>query len=696
MSIVKMSRLTLVAPATEKQRYFDEIVRLGCVQVGECTETEYNIGKSEADEHRLSEEKRQLCDAMETISEAVARVNARKEKKSQGDASEEPRLPKMPLTHPRAEVDFQKFFALKDSLQETLNKAHEVCEQDTQRKNLLAEAEKLEVQRSGLQLYLPLAQQPELFADMSHTFVMLATLPKNSLDEAKKYFAEQPLAEMDVINTDSQDAFVFACCHKSAVEFWSGLSKFGFRRVDELDGLPQTTFDNLTEQIEALRTRASEVEQTIVQNAYERYGEFRLMTDWLSLCDKMSQAYDLCGKTAYTFVMTAYTPAEKEPEVYDALLAVSDCVILQADDIGEDEFAPTLCKNNKVVEPFESVTDMYMPPNYHEPDPNPVMSVFYFLIFGLMTADVGYGLILAVTGLTMYRLIKQRTGIRQLAGLFGICGFSTMLWGFAFGSFFSVSMNDWFGAGGASWYPILPSPSDYPIVTMVLSLMLGICHLMAAVACNGYKQIKRGKVLDGILDALPWEVFFVGLILVAAQPACQMMATDELAANCTQVHIRALVEFAQSSEPGATLSQIGIYMIVGALAAVALTAGRHNKGIFGKLKGGFGGVYGVINYFSDVVSYVRIFGLMLSGAVFGSIVNQIVAQMLFPMGIFGYIFGAVVLMFFHLFNLLLAVLGAYVHNARLQYVEFFGKFFDGEGELFTPLGSDLEYTIIKG
>lgn len=689
MSIVKMSRMTLVALETDKQRYYDEIVRLGCIHIGECQQIEYKIeGQNDAEEVRLAEEKQKLSDAMSVLSDAVARAKMAKETK------EKIALPKNPMTQPRTEVDCQRFFRLKDAYPETMQKAKEVRELEDERKSCLNEAEKLSQKLSDLQLYLPLAQDPSCFVDTPHAFVALATLPNNNVEEAKKLFAEQSLAGLEVVNADSQETLVSAFCHKSAAEFWGSLSQLGFRRTETLSELPKTTFKRLQAEKASLENRIKQIE-TSLDERVSLYGDFQLMTDWLNLCYKVCKADDDCGKTAYTFVLNAYTPEEKVQQVKDALLAISDDVILQFDQVESEEFAPTLCKNNKVVTPFESVTNMYMAPNYHEPDPNPIMSIFYFLIFGLMTADVGYGLVLAVAGLLFSALIKQRTGMKQLAGLIGICGFSTILWGFAFGSFFSLSMNDWFGANAASWYPILPSPSEYPIVTMVLSLLLGILHLMAGVACNGYKQAKRGKVLDGILDALPWEVFFVGLIILAAQPACGMMATPELAENCKQVHIQAIVQFAQNTELGGKLMQIGLYIIIGALAFVALTAGRHNKGILGKAKGGFGGVYGVINYFSDVVSYVRIFGLMLSGAVFGAIINQIVAEMLFPMGVGGYIGGAVVLVLFHLFNLALAVLGAYVHNARLQYVEYFGKFYEGEGVLFTPLGSDLEYTLIK-
>ena len=138
---------------------------------------------------------------------------------------------------------------------------------------------------------------------------------------------------------------------------------------------------------------------------------------------------------------------------------------------------------------------------------------------------------------------------------------------------------------------------------------------------------------------------------------------------------------------------VGLYIIAGSLVVVALTAGRSRKGILGKAMGGFGGVYGVINYFSDIVSYVRIFGLMLSGAVFGFIINQIAAMIM--TSVVGYILAIILCVFAHLFNLALAVLGAYVHNSRLQYVEFFGKFYEGEGQLFAPLGSGLTYTLIK-
>ena len=129
------------------------------------------------------------------------------------------------------------------------------------------------------------------------------------------------------------------------------------------------------------------------------------------------------------------------------------------------------------------------------------------------------------------------------------------------------------------------------------------------------------------------------------------------------------------------------------LLIVVFTAGRKEK-FFGKIVKGFGTVYGIINYASDILSYARVYGLMLSGAVIAQIISSYSVDFI-ASGNIGLIALAVLLMVVgHTFNIVIGLLGAYIHDARLQYVEFYGRFFEGEGELFSPLGSKHKYIYL--
>ncbi len=719
MSIVKMSRLTLVAMNADKQQLLDEMVKSGSVQIGECEQLETPNVDSVALE-KLCEDVDYLKRVAQVITTTVDKTNNSLPK----DARVQ--IPAPSSAYPRYEYSFDDFKNFAKKQDEVFALSAKILEKQEEANSALAEKARIDAELATLKIFLPLEIKPEFFADTAHTYVALGVMPRENYDILARDWENEELVGLEKLNETSTEALVGIYCHKSLSSLWEGLSKYGFRRADVTGNvLPRVTYAEKQAIANSYVSKAQCAMDEIVKQA-DLVKDLQMVSDLISLSIKEMEAGKGMNDYGYTFAMSAYVPTEETENVQTALTNVTQNVIVQFDEIGDDEPAPTLCKNNKLVTPFESVTNMYMPPNYHEPDPNPLMSIFYFLIFGLMTADVGYGLLLAVAGLLFGRSIKQRTGLKQLATLIGICGFGTIFWGFLFGSCFSMDMTPWLGESARSWYPILPSPSGFPIVTMALSLVLGILHIMTGLVSNAMKQIKQHKVADAIIDNLPWFVFFVGLMILLAWYACgkdmicsasylqaiengkaYMQAVNSGATSAelatmlegfngniiTQTHLQALDTFSKSAVYG-KLMNIGLYILAGALVIVAVTAGRHNKGLFGKLKGGFGGVYGTINYFSDVISYVRIFGLMLSGAVFGAIINQIVSEMLFPIGIPGYVFGAVILVLFHVFNLALAVLGAYVHNARLQYVEYFGKFFDGEGSLFTPLGSDLEHTYI--
>lgn len=310
---------------------------------------------------------------------------------------------------------------------------------------------------------------------------------------------------------------------------------------------------------------------------------------------------------------------------------------------------------------------MYTPPAYHEIDPNPVMSVFYFVIFGLMVADIGYGALLVLAGLFAFFAIKQTSGLKTMLQLFGICGVSAMIVGALFGSCFSYQLYE----------GVIPNPANYPMVMMLLSLLIGIVHICAGIACNMAVKIKRKQALAAWLADFPWIIVFVGFVLAIFNSALDMAAYEPYNA----LKLPPIV------------GQVGLYCCLGALALALLFAGLGTKGFLGKVMKSFGSAYGIINYFSDIMSYIRVFGLMLSSALMGTVINQL-GEMVWTGGGIGYVMAIVLLVFAHIFNLVMGILGIYIHNGRLQYVEFFGKFYTGDGHLFVPFGSDTKYTLV--
>jgi V/A-type H+-transporting ATPase subunit I len=202
---------------------------------------------------------------------------------------------------------------------------------------------------------------------------------------------------------------------------------------------------------------------------------------------------------------------------------------------------------------------------------------------------------------------------------------------------------------------------------LIISLIIGTVQLMVGYICKAVQCWRRGQIWDGICEGVTWAVFSLGVILV-------------------------IVGFTDQSN-ASFLTPIGGIMAAVGLVAAMLTAGRHEK-VLGKLTKGFGAAYGVINYASDILSYARLYGLMLSGAVIAQIVSQYGIQFIVSGNVALIILGVIIMAVGHVFNLAISLLGAYIHDARLQYVEFYGKFYEGEGELFAPLGSAHKYIYV--
>ncbi|MEG2158994.1 MAG: V-type ATPase 116kDa subunit family protein, partial [Clostridia bacterium] len=616
----------------------------------------------------LTEDLSRLKSAIAYVDETIE--NANRAIKSKKDKFKD----KPSLTRPLIEVTYEQFVSIEKDKDNILGYVSEIEKLREIIDDNIANIARLSSDLDKLRLYSNLRNLPQSYVDTCHAFIALGSISRDSLNAFTTIANECDGCCIEVVGNNTDSALLVIVVDKEQEEFISSLSSFGFTRSNlSTSHKVSEEIQLLEEQIAKLKEETSETEKKVT--AFLPFlKQIRIYSDYVFLQNKKCVADGNLPVTDYTFVMEGWCPSEKQQEVTELLSQISDGILLYFNDIADDEFAPTLNRNNAYDQPFESVTNGYTPQNYHEPDPTPAMSIFYFLIFGLMVADVGYGLVLAVLGILASALIKQKTGIKTMLIMFGYCGYSAIIWGLLFGSFFTADIGTLFGI---SYLPPIPNPTDFPIVTIMISLAIGILHLMTGFLCNAIKLFKRKDIVGGIFDALIWVVFMAGLVLFALKPAFGMiidMCGKDIPIQLVGVTIP-------------DLSNIGMYVVLGSLIVVFLTHGRGKKGIIGKIVGGFGGLYGIINYFADIISYVRIFGIMLSGAVFGSIINQLAGGLgiLAPILLFGA----------HAFNLVLALLSCYVHNARLQYVEFYGKFFEGEGQLFTPFGSDLTYTLSK-
>lgn len=369
-------------------------------------------------------------------------------------------------------------------------------------------------------------------------------------------------------------------------------------------------------------------------------------------------------KTRKTFFIEGWVPERCIPEA-SAILDENGCYYTFRDPL-DDEEVPVLMENPSMVVPFEAVTEMYSLPAYHGFDPTRIFALFYAVFFGMMLSDAGYGILMAAGCFVALKKFDLEGMTYKMVKLFFYCGISTTIWGALFGGWFGdivpVFTRTFLGKEVAV-SPLWFNPLDDPMKLLILSLALGVVHIFIGMGIKAYMQIKEGKWLDAICDEGFWYVTISGLIA-----------------------------WLGGGTISDSLTTVGMYMSIIGGAGLLLTGGRHNKG-FGKITGGLSNIYNITSYMSDILSYARLLALGLATGVIAQVVNTM--GTLFGGGIGGLIALTIIFLFGHTLNLAINALGAFIHASRLQYVEFFGKFYEDGGEPFEPFRRKTKYIKLE-
>ncbi|HHV41401.1 MAG TPA: V-type ATP synthase subunit I [Clostridiaceae bacterium] len=427
-------------------------------------------------------------------------------------------------------------------------------------------------------------------------------------------------------------------------------------------GKPNAILNDLRTRISAIDVELKEVQDKLAAQAEERASYWLLEDYYRVRLKRDSAARDLYG-TEYTFYLSGWVPHDQTDLLVSTLTKNHDVAISSAPAQPEDNY-PIKLQNNCFNKNFEVILTTFGAPSVNETDPTPVMGPFYMLLFGMMLSDVGYGLVLvAICALLLWKF-KVSGDMQKMAKMLFVSGISSVVWGFVFGGFFG-DMLTVLSNGKVDFPALWFNPMDDAMKLMIFSMLFGVVHLFAGMALQIRNSRLNGNLLNGLLDVVPWYLIVGGLLLYLAGSAGALGSVSDLS------------------------GKIGLYLALLGVAIIILFAGREAKNPLARLLKGVLALYDITGYLSDILSYTRILALVLATSVIAIVVNEL--GFLLGPSIVGYLLFAVIGILGHSLNLALSALSAYVHASRLQYVEMFGKFFQGGGRFFNPLRRETKY-----
>ena len=488
--------------------------------------------------------------------------------------------------------------------------------------------------------------------------VFFGTAGLNVTDDALKALADSldGLLTWQQASSDRSLRYLLVMCHGSVKErALSALRDLGFSTVS-FRGMTGTAKENdkaLAENLAALEKERQEIEQRIAGLGGKRETLLEA-SDRAAIALRREEAKSRLVGTDKVFLLEGWLPADRCAEIEKTLKPFT-CAI-ETREPTEDEYpqVPVQLKNNKLTRPLNMVTEMYSLPAYGTLDPNPLMAPFFILFYGIMMADMGYGLLMMIASVIISKKYRPKGMSGELFSLLGLCGISTFIMGALTGGFFGDFLTQLVAIvspGTVFALPKLFDPLDDLTMILIGSMALGMVQIVTGMAISLIEKCKRKKFLDAFFEEITWWIVFIGIALLALGKGAAVLYV-----GCALVLLGPIVQ---------------------------------GKG-WGKLTGVFGSLYNhVTGYFGDILSYTRLMALMLAGSVIAQVFNMLAAM---PGNVIAFI---IISMLGNAMNFGLNLLGCYVHDLRLQCLEFFNKFYVDGGKPFRPMTLDTEYVDLQ-
>ena len=645
MAIVKMKKLRLMAVRSEKEDLLLELERLGCVEFSEPDRELEDAGLVRENADVLS-----LRNHQNTLLTAIGLLDRYAPEKK-------------PLLSAKPQVELETLLD-ESGLKSAQATAEEVCGLEEKMKRLTAEENRqnslIESMKPWLGLDLPLCT-----TSTERCAVLWGSIPSRvELGEVKAAVASvSEEAELFPVSGEKSTNYVLiVCIREDVAKVQESLRPFGFTAIS-FNGETGTAAEctrEAEERLQILAREKEEVRQTLVSMAPVR-PDLRLAADVTAAKIARMEAEGKLMGLESTVVMQGWMPAEREEELKKVFERYG-CAWETEDPLPEEyPDVPVQLKNNRITDALNMVTNMYSLPAYDGVDPNPLMAPFFILFYGLMMADMGYGLIMMIAALVAMAKIKPRKGTLSFCRLLLYGGVSTFIMGALTGGFFGNAPEQ-IGKilGKPEGWGVLPSlfnPMTDSMLVLIGSMVLGLIHLNTGMVISAVEKVKKGDTASAVWEEGSLWVTLVGIILFALN---------------------------KTVAPGIPAILGKVVLIVGCV--MILYGGTRGATGFGKFTSIFGTLYNTLTgWFGDILSYSRIMALMLAGSVIATVFNTIggIANNL--------VFFLIIFLIGHALNFALNLLGCYVHDLRLQCLEYFGKFYKDGGRAFEPLAVSPKY-----
>lgn len=512
-----------------------------------------------------------------------------------------------------------------------------------------------------------------------HTSILNGMLPsKWTLEMIYEVLSENLPVEVKIISSSKEQTCIFLVCLKNNQEsVLESLRGVGFsQKISMSRRAPMVKEKALQEEVNKIEVDISAAEEEIKSYSILR-EKIKFLADYDTMRHDKYQVIGRLRQSNKVMVLTGYIP-EREAEETARNLESNFDVVVECETALEGD-VPILLENKGFTSPLESTVEGFSLPGKGEVDPTFSVSIFYYMLFGLMLSDAGYGILMVgACGFALYKFKNMEESMKKTMKMYLLCGLGTIFWGVMFGSYFGDALDiiseTFFGKKvtiPAVWF----YPVNEPMRMLIFSMLVGIIHLFSGLFMKAIQYARQKQYKDILYDVIYWYVLLTSCIVILLS---MDIVVDMFALNIFIPSIGVTI-----AGVSAVLSTIGIIC----------TSGRESRNPFKRFLKGLYGFYGITGYLSDVLSYSRLLALGLATGVICTVINKMAAMG--GSGVFGVIVFIAVFLLGHLMNFAINALGAYVHTNRLQYVEFFGKFYEGGGRRFSPFGVKTKYYKFK-